>query len=356
MSHNDLATGTATLGDRSHQKRELAAISVELTVRQIMNSDLSGSGLALSHPMSNIFAQNRSAANFIERRTDHIQKVINYLITNFIDSEQANYRKGGLLGLAGVIMALTTKRNTLTFEGITFLNQVIPIIQKCLDDKEASVRYYANETLFNVIKVARYHIILFFDLIFDKIQILCDDEDEMVRDSNKSVNRLLQDVAVNYDHFKVKSFITNVLQTLIRSRSKRVRILALDWIIALDAEPDIYFLVFLHYFLYPLFALLIDHRCYGQLYDTAPHHHHHQQQHSAHTLPRTNDVQQRPTHHHPYESPYATPQASQLQLKPPQSASTTTTTTTTAMMTDQHQHSIQNETNYAAYSGARSSS
>ena len=107
-------------------------------------------------------------------------------------------------------MALTTKRNTLTYEGNTFLNQVIPIIQKCLDDKDASVRYYANETLFNVIKVVRFHIILFPDLIFNQIEILCDDEDELVRESNKCVNRLLQDVACNYDHFKIKLFINRL--------------------------------------------------------------------------------------------------------------------------------------------------
>ncbi len=71
-------------------------------------------------------------------------------MTNYIDSEQANYRKGGLLGLAGVIMALTTKRNTLTYEGITFLNQVIPIIGKCLDDKDASVRLILMIKLNNI--------------------------------------------------------------------------------------------------------------------------------------------------------------------------------------------------------------
>eukprot|EP01083_Nonionella_stella_P046431 124359_1 len=265
MSHNDLATQASTLGDRSHQKRELAAISVEMTVRQIMNSDIATSGHHGLSSMSSALNQNRSAAEIIYRRTDQIQKVINFLMTNYIDSEQANYRKGGLLGLAGVIMALTTKRNQLTYEGITFLNQVIPIIQKCLEDKDASVRYYANETLYNVIKVARYHIIQFFDLIFNQIQISCDDEDEFVRESNKSVNRLLQDVVCNYDHFQIKAFI-NVLQQLIRSKSPRVRVLALDWIIALDAEPDIYFLVYLHHFLNPLFALIIDHRFYHHMH------------------------------------------------------------------------------------------
>ena len=228
MSHNDLATQASTLGDRSHQKRELAAISVEMTVRSIMQSDINGAQVHGHHHLglgSNVLNQNRSAAEIIYRRTDQIQKVITFLLTNYFDSEQANYRKGGLIGLAGVMMALTTKRSTLTYEGITFLNQVIPIIQKCLDDKDPNVRYYANETLYNVIKVARSHIILFFDLIFQKIRLLCDDEDDLVRESNKCVNRLLQDVVCNYDHFKLGPFV-RVLTALIRDRSTRVRILA----------------------------------------------------------------------------------------------------------------------------------
>ena len=84
MSHNDLATQASTLGDRSHQKRELAAISVEMTVRQIMNSDIGGVGIhghhGFNHPsMNNVLNQNRSAAEIIYRRTDQIQTVIKYL-------------------------------------------------------------------------------------------------------------------------------------------------------------------------------------------------------------------------------------------------------------------------------------
>lgn len=215
MSHTDLATQASTLGDRSHQKRELAAISVEMTVRQIMNNDINSHPSFLHHPipsaMSVFLSQNQSYADIIYRRTDQIQKVVNYLLINYIDSDQPNHRKGGLLGLSGVILALTTKRNTLTYEGITYLSEIIPIIEKCLEDEESSVRYYACETLYNVMKVARYHIILYFNLIFNQIQILCDDEELMVRQSNRCVNRLLQDIACTCDNFKIKPFI-NVLQ------------------------------------------------------------------------------------------------------------------------------------------------
>ncbi len=39
MNHTDLATQASTLGDRYYQKREMATISIEIGIRQIMNSD-----------------------------------------------------------------------------------------------------------------------------------------------------------------------------------------------------------------------------------------------------------------------------------------------------------------------------
>ena len=176
MSHTDLATQTSTLGDRSHHKRELAAMLIEMTVRQIMTSDVetnSGGGSSGLHSHSHSHHRNHReqlAREMIARRTDQIQLVIEFLLTHFIAHDQPNYRKGGLLGVSHVMMALTTKRNTLTYEGINFLNVVIPIIQKCLEDEDSHVRYHACEALFNVINVARSHIIRFFDLIFSHIQ------------------------------------------------------------------------------------------------------------------------------------------------------------------------------------------
>ena len=169
MSHTDLATQTSTLGDRSHHKRELAALLIEMTVRQIMTSEVEPANSHSSH-MHHRNHREQLAREMIARRTDQIQLVIEFLLTHFIAHDQPNYRKGGLLGIAHVMMALTTKRNTLTYEGINFLNVVIPIIQKCLDDEDSHVRYHACEALFNVINVARSHIIRFFDLIFSHIQ------------------------------------------------------------------------------------------------------------------------------------------------------------------------------------------
>eukprot|EP01084_Bolivina_argentea_P118187 209745_1 len=163
-------------------------------------------------------------------------------------------------------MALT-KRNSLIYEGTTMLNQVIPIIQNCSDDKEASVRYRAREALFNVIDSAKEHIIPFFDIIFRQIQSLSDDENELVRESNKLVNIKLQaivcscddfkiTIVCSSDDFKIKPFI-NTLESLIRNKSHRIRILALGWLIALDAQPDIYLLAHLHHLIKPLFSLIM---------------------------------------------------------------------------------------------------
>ncbi|ETO08225.1 hypothetical protein RFI_29164, partial [Reticulomyxa filosa] len=202
----------------------------------------------------------------VYHRTDQIQKVVDYLLANYIRNEQSNSRKGGLSALAGVMIGLTKGTHThmrdsnspsLTYEGIQFLAVVVPILEQRLEDDDTSVRYYACETLYNVIKVARYNIMIFFDLIFKQIQRLCDDEDPNVRNANRSVNMLLQDVACSYDRFDVLTFIRS-LESLMTNASHNVRMLALNWLSALDIEPDIDMLQHLPKFLGHLFVALVD--------------------------------------------------------------------------------------------------
>ena len=71
----------------------------------------------------------------------------------------------------------------------------------------------------------------------------------------RAVNPVQIPFSLTRHHFALAPFI-ECLHSLIRSLSPRVRVLALGWIMALDGEPDIHLLVFLHKFLYPLFALI----------------------------------------------------------------------------------------------------
>ena len=89
-----------------------------------------------------------------------IQSIIAVLAKDFCTSMNANYRKGGLIGIAATAIGLMG--NTRQFlEGLLF-----PVLH-CFDDPESRVRYYACESLYNIAKVARGSILRYFNQIFD---------------------------------------------------------------------------------------------------------------------------------------------------------------------------------------------
>ena len=50
---------------------------------------------------------------------------------------------------------------------------MVPPIIKCFSDTDSRVRYYACEALYNVSKVAREDVLVFFNRIFDSLSKVC---------------------------------------------------------------------------------------------------------------------------------------------------------------------------------------
>ena len=50
-----------------------------------------------------------------------------------------------------------------------YISELVPPIIKCFADTDSRVRYYACEALYNVSKVARDDVLLFFNRIFDSL-------------------------------------------------------------------------------------------------------------------------------------------------------------------------------------------
>ena len=51
-----------------------------------------------------------------------------------------------------------------------YLKAIVPPVLACFQDQDARVRYYACESMYNIAKVAKGEILLFFNEIFD---VLC---------------------------------------------------------------------------------------------------------------------------------------------------------------------------------------
>lgn len=50
-----------------------------------------------------------------------------------------------------------------------YLSEVVPPVLACFTDQDARVRYYACEAMYNIAKVAKGEILVFFNAIFDAL-------------------------------------------------------------------------------------------------------------------------------------------------------------------------------------------
>lgn len=212
------------LGERSYEKRKQAAIEIEHLIRDF-NVGQGGS-------------------------TDKIKQVIQSLITDYAYSTQPNNRKGGLIGLSAVAIALVDSKTS-------YLDLLLPPVLKCFSDPEARVRYYACEALYNITKVARGGVLLFFNEIFDGLCKLFADLDVDVKSGAQVLDRLIKDVVTESDVFDVERFIP-LLRERIRIKNPFIRQLIIGWVAVLDSVPDIDMVEFLPEYLGGLFEMLAD--------------------------------------------------------------------------------------------------
>ncbi|KNC77602.1 hypothetical protein SARC_09934, partial [Sphaeroforma arctica JP610] len=111
-----------------------------------------------------------------------------------------NARKGGLIGLAGVAIALDEKISD-------YVADLMLPMMGCLSDPDSRVRYYACEALYNVAKVGRGGILPFFNETFDKLCKLSADSDANVRNGADLLDRLVKDIVLETTAFDVRAFI-----------------------------------------------------------------------------------------------------------------------------------------------------
>ena len=109
-----------SLSDKSFEKRKSGAGEVEKIIRRLRESE--------SH--------------------DAVKRVLTLLATDFACNVNSNNRKGGLIALASCAIGL--------MGGISVhLDLFVPAVIKNFSDQDPRVRYYACESLFNIVKICR---------------------------------------------------------------------------------------------------------------------------------------------------------------------------------------------------------
>ncbi|KAL9110113.1 MAG: hypothetical protein Q9227_005307 [Pyrenula ochraceoflavens] len=244
------------LTDKLYDKRKQGALELERIVRE-------------------------ASAN---KDADRISKIVDQLCHEYAYAvHQPHARNGGLIGLAAASIALGSD------EVAPYLQTVVPPVLACFTDQDARVRYYACEAMYNIAKVAKGEILLFFNEIFDALCKLAADSELSVKNGAELLDRLVKDIvsesAATYvsilqysgkketaeasaldsetssselpTAFSLARFIP-LLQERIHVINPFTRTFLVSWLTLLDTIPDLELVHYLPSFLGGLFKFLAD--------------------------------------------------------------------------------------------------
>ncbi|GAQ45262.1 PtdIns(3,5)P(2) sythesis regulation factor [Aspergillus tubingensis] len=210
---------------------------------------------------------------------EEIQKIVDQLCHDYAYAvHQPHARNGGLIGLAAASIALGS-------EGVApYLKEIVPPVLACFSDQDARVRYYACESMYNIAKVAKGEVLLFFNEIFDALSKLASDSELSVKNGAELLDRLVKDIVSESaaSHisvlqlsekeatdpeglddaelptaFSLPKFIP-LLKERIHVISAFTRTFLVSWLTLLDTIPDLELISYLPEFLGGLIKFLGD--------------------------------------------------------------------------------------------------
>jgi len=193
---------------------------------------------------------------------EKIAAIINLLALDFCKSRNVNHRKGGLIGMAAISITFVNSNAVGVSEAPehvieAYLQLLVPPVLLCFDDQESRVVYYACEALYNIAKVARSSILIYFNQIFDGLCKLFAHVDVDVKNGAHVLDRLIKDIVTETESFDVNVFMP-LIQKHIKRTKPYIRQLLVGWISVLNSVPDISMLDYLPEFLEGLFSMLSD--------------------------------------------------------------------------------------------------
>ncbi|KIW43447.1 hypothetical protein, variant 1 [Exophiala oligosperma] len=215
-----------------------------------------------------------------DKEHDKIRKTLDQLCHDYAYAVHLPHaRNGGLIGLAAASIALGSD------EVARYLQVIVPPVLACFTDQDARVRYYACEAMYNIAKVAKGEILVFFNDIFDSLCKLAADSELSVKNGAELLDRLIKDIVsesaasyvsvlnfqdedgenTNSDResadypttFSLAKFIP-LLEERIHVLNPFTRTFLVSWLTLLDTIPDLELVHYLPAFLGGLFKFLGD--------------------------------------------------------------------------------------------------
>lgn len=118
-----------------------------------------------------------------------IDKIIDELCRDYAYAlHQPMARNAGLMGLAASAIALSTN------DVGRYLNHILPPVLACFGDQNDQVRFYACESLYNIAKIAKGEILVYFNEVFDVLCKVSADTENSVRGAAELLDRLIKDI------------------------------------------------------------------------------------------------------------------------------------------------------------------
>ncbi|EGO02004.1 hypothetical protein SERLA73DRAFT_104235 [Serpula lacrymans var. lacrymans S7.3] len=144
-----------------------------------------------------IYEKRKAAALDLEKQIREChqqgdQRRINQIIDQLVDmfsnaSNPLHIRNGGLIGLAGTSIALGVDISP-------YMEKFIDSLLVCFTDPENRIRYFSAECLYNIAKVSKGEVLVYFNPIFDALSKLAADSELSVKNGAELLDRLLKDI------------------------------------------------------------------------------------------------------------------------------------------------------------------
>ncbi|KAG7357362.1 vacuolar protein 14-like protein [Nitzschia inconspicua] len=221
-----------SLAHKRYERRRLAAMEIEKVVRSLVQQD----------------------------ELERVRAILLLLSDDYVRSTSEDARKGGVVALAASAIGLkkAPDTNPIAHECRDLI--LASVVHACQDHSQR-VRYYATESLFNVIKVIPNLAVQHFFILFEILRSLFADVDLDVKSGAEMLDKKLKEIivgAMNSGQFSAEACVP-VFARFVYMRNKATKRLTLTWLQELTEKLiGAPILEFLHLFLTGIFDMIAD--------------------------------------------------------------------------------------------------
>lgn len=216
-----------SLAHKRYERRRLAAMEIEKVVRSLAQ----------------------------QSEWERVRAILLLLSDDYVRSTSEDARKGGVVALAASAIGIKKKASEDCQDLI-----LASVVHACQDHSQR-VRYYATESLFNVVKVLPNLANQHFFILFEILRSLYADVDADVRSGAELLDKKLKEIilsAMNSGAFPVDTCVP-VFARFVHIRNKATKLLTLTWLQELNEKlVGAPVLPYLHLFLGGIFDMVAD--------------------------------------------------------------------------------------------------